>query len=352
MRTLLSLHAQNWKELGAPITQEAGADEFVFLTEKRSFKFPINPPQMNNHGNYIVRLGHVVKWLGEQAEAAGVEVYPGIAAASVLYDDKTGAVVRRRRQCNAASFALTTRLQAGVATHDVGIGRDGKKKDSYEPGMHLRGRLTIFGEGIIAFALFCVFVFAMAGDLRALSLWSGCRGSLTRGLEQRFQLRDPGAHQTYGIGVKELWEVDAKVHEPGKIQHTIGWPLPNDLYGGSFLYHLLDGGKPLVALGFVVSLDYRNPYTNPYRIFQQFKHHPSIAAQLEGGTCLQYGARAISEGGYQSLPRLSFPGGVLIGDTAGTLNTPKIKVCGFFWAAHFAWLHLCSCGARRARTRP
>ncbi len=272
----------DWRDKGAPITQQAGKDVFAFLTEKRSFTFPIGPPQMNNHGNYIVRLGHVVKWLGEQAEAAGVEVYPGIAAARVLYDDK-GAV-------------------AGVATHDVGIGKDGKKRDSFEPGMHLRARVTIFGEG--------------------------CRGHLTRGLEAKFKLRAACEHQTYGIGLKELWEVDPSKHQPGLIQHTVGWPIKADTYGGSFLYHLVDNGQPLVSIGYVVALDYTNPYMNPYRTFQQFKHHPMVASVLEGGTCLQYGARAISEGGYQSIPQLSFPGGLLVGDCAGTLNLPKIKASG------------------------
>lgn len=269
----------DWRDKGAPITQEAKEDAFLYLTKTGSFRFPVNPPQMNNHGNYIVRLGHVVKWLGEQAEQAGVEIYPSIAASHVLYDD-AGAV-------------------CGIRTNDVGIGKDGKKKSGYAPGMDLRARLTIFSEG--------------------------CRGHLTRQLEQKYALRSECSHQTYGIGLKELWEIDPKKHRPGYIQHSIGWPVTSDVYGGSFLYHLEDGGKPLVSIGYVVALDYHNPYLNPYLTFQTFKQHPIVREQLEGGTCLQYGARAISEGGFQSIPRLFFPGGVLIGDTAGTLNVPKIK---------------------------
>lgn len=269
----------NWADLGAPIRQKAGQDDFVYLTEKSSFRFPITPPTMKNHGNYIVRLGHVVRWLGEQAEEAGVEIYPGIGAAEVLYNDK-GAV-------------------CGVRTSEMGRGKDGEKKPSYEMGMDLRARLTIFSEG--------------------------CRGHLTRTLEEKFDLRSDCEHQTYGIGLKELWEIDPKKHRPGFIQHTVGWPVTSDVYGGSWMYHLEDEGKPLVSIGYVVALDYTNPTLNPYLTFQNFKHHPLIADVLEGGECLQYGSRAISEGGFQSIPKLAFPGGVLVGDTAGTLNVPKIK---------------------------
>ncbi|MBX3668818.1 MAG: electron transfer flavoprotein-ubiquinone oxidoreductase [Rhodocyclaceae bacterium] len=265
----------NWKELGAPLDTPAGEDRFLFLTEARAIKLP-TPPSMYNHGNYIVSLGRVCRWLGEQAEALGVEVYPGFAAAVVLYNDD-GSV-------------------RGVATGDMGVGRDGQPTSQYQPGMELLAKQTVFAEG--------------------------CRGSLTKMLFERFDLRKDAGPQTYGIGIKELWEIDPDKHQNGLIVHTVGWPLATDTYGGSFLYHL-EGNK--VAVGFVVGLDYRNPWLSPFEEFQRFKTHPAIRGYFENGRRLAYGARALSEGGIQAVPQLSFPGGVLIGDTAGFLNVAKIK---------------------------
>jgi electron-transferring-flavoprotein dehydrogenase len=265
----------DWQERGAPLNTPAGEDRFLFLTEGGSFKLP-TPPQMANHGNYIVSLGNFCRWLGEQAEALGVEIYPGFAAAEVLYHED-GSV-------------------KGVATGDLGIGKDGQPGHNFQPGMELLAKQTIFAEG--------------------------CRGSLTRELFERFNLRDGADPQTYGIGIKELWEIDPAKHQPGLIVHSVGWPLTNDTYGGSFLYHLEDN---LVAVGFVVGLDYQNPWLSPYEEFQRYKTHPSIRGFFEGGRRISYGARALSEGGFQSLPKLTFPGGLLVGDTAGFLNVPKIK---------------------------
>ncbi len=265
----------DWKDKGAPLVTPATEDHFLFLTETKSYKLP-TPPQMNNHGNYIVSLGNVCRWLGEQAESLGVEVYPGFAAAEVLYHED-GRV-------------------KGVATGDMGVGRDGKPSEGYEPGVELHAKYTIFAEG--------------------------CRGSLTKTLFERFDLRDGVAPQNYGIGIKELWEVDAAKHHPGKIVHTVGWPMDSQTYGGSFLYHLEDNQ---VAVGFVIGLDYKNPHLSPFDEFQRFKTHPSIRPTFEGGRRVSYGARALSEGGYQSIPKLVFPGGALVGDTAGFLNVPKIK---------------------------
>ena len=265
----------DWQERGAPLNTPAGEDRFLFLTEGGSFKLP-TPPQMANHGNYIVSLGNFCRWLGEQAEALGVEIYPGFAAAEVLYHED-GSV-------------------KGVATGDLGIGKDGQPGHNFQPGMELLAKQTIFAEG--------------------------CRGSLTRELFERFNLRDGADPQTYGIGIKELWEIDPAKHQPGLIVHSVGWPLTNDTYGGSFLYHLEDN---LVAVGFVVGLDYQNPWLSPYEEFQRYKTHPSIRGFFEGGRRISYGARALSEGGFQSVPKLTFPGGLLVGDTAGFLNVPKIK---------------------------
>jgi electron-transferring-flavoprotein dehydrogenase len=265
----------DWKDKGAPLNTPAGNDLFLFLTEKKAFKLP-TPPQMHNHGNYVVSLGNVCRWLGEQAEALGVEVYPGFAAAEVLYHDD-GRV-------------------KGVATGDMGVGRDGKPTANYQPGVELHAKYTIFAEG--------------------------CRGSLTKTLFERFNLRDGVQPQAYGIGIKELWEVDPAQHQPGKVVHTVGWPMDSKTYGGSFLYHLEDNQ---VAVGFVIALDYQNPHLSPFDEFQRFKTHPKIRPTFEGGRRIAYGARALSEGGLQSIPRLVFPGGALIGDTAGFLNVPKIK---------------------------
>lgn len=265
----------DWKERGAPLNTPAGKDRFLFLTGSKAFRLP-TPPQMHNKGNYIISLGNVCRWLGEQAEALGVEIYPGFAAAEVLYRED-GSV-------------------RGVATGDMGITKSGEQGPNYQPGMELLARQTIFAEG--------------------------CRGSLTKTLFERFDLRRDCDPQTYAIGIKELWEVDPGRHRPGEIVHSIGWPLDGDTYGGSFLYHLEDNQ---VAVGFVVALDYENPYLSPYQEFQRFKHHPAIRPVFEGGRRVAYGARALNEGGFQSIPKLTFPGGLLVGDTAGFLDVPKIK---------------------------
>jgi electron-transferring-flavoprotein dehydrogenase len=264
-----------WREQGAPLVTPAAEDRFLLLTGTRSLRLP-TPPQMANHGNYIISLGNFCRWLAQQADALGVEIYPGFAAAEVLYD-------------------AAGRVQ-GVATGDMGIGKDGGPTDRYQPGVELTGRETLFAEG--------------------------CRGSLTKTLMQRFRLRDGVDPQTYAIGIKELWEVAPDRHHPGLVIHTVGWPLDSATYGGSFLYHLEDRQ---VAVGFVIGLDYKNPFLNPFEEFQRFKTHPAIRLYFEGGRRIAYGARALSEGGFQSIPRLDFPGGALIGDAAGFINVPKIK---------------------------
>lgn len=233
---------------------------------------------MYNHGNYVVRLGNFVSWLGEQAENLGVELYPGYAAAEVLYNED-GSV-------------------KGIATNDVGIAKDGSPKDTFERGMEFNAKCTIFCEG--------------------------CHGHLAKTLFNEYDLRANSQHQTYGIGLKELWEVDPAVHDPGCVEHTVGWPLDKNTYGGSFLYHL-DEGEPLVTLGFVVGLDYTNPYMSPFQEFQRWKQHPSIKKILKGGKRIGYGARALNEGGLQSIPKLHFPGGCLAGCSPGFMNVAKIK---------------------------
>ena len=265
----------DWRERGAPLNTPAIDDRFLYLTKNRALRLP-TPPPMHNHGNYIISLGNLCRWLASQAEELGVEIYPGFAAAEVLYDE-AGRV-------------------RGVATGDMGIGKDGKPTERYTPGVELIARETLFAEG--------------------------CRGSLTKTLIRRFHLRDGHEPQTYGIGLKELWEVAPERHQPGQVVHTVGWPLDGSTYGGSFLYHLEDRQ---VAVGFVIGLDYHNPFLNPFEEFQRFKTHPSIRPTFEGGRRIAYGARALNEGGFQSIPRLDFPGGALIGDTAGFLNVPKIK---------------------------
>ena len=264
----------DWKERGAPLDTPAGEDRFLFLTETRAFKLP-TPPQMNNHGNYIVSLGNYVRWLGQQAEALGVEIYPGFAAAEYLEED--GRIV-------------------GIATGDMGIGKDGTPTGNYQRGMELRARYTLFAEG--------------------------CRGSLTQRLIERFHLRDGHDPQTYAIGIKELWEVPAENHKPGLIEHSIGWPLDRGTYGGTFLYHF---GANLISYGFVVGLDYRNPWLSPFEEMQRFKTHPEVRKHFAGGRRISYGARALNEGGLQSIPTLIFPGGALIGDCAGFINNAKVK---------------------------
>jgi electron-transferring-flavoprotein dehydrogenase len=264
----------DWKEKGAPLETEAKEDRFLWLTEANSTRLP-TPPQMNNHGNYIVSLGNVVRWLGTQAEELGVEIYPGFAASEVLEEE--GRIV-------------------GIATGDMGIGKDGQPTDNFARGMELRAKYTLFAEG--------------------------CRGSLTGWLMDRFDLRAECDPQTYAIGIKEVWEIPPENHKPGFIEHTIGWPLKSDTYGGSFLYHF---GNNLISFGFVVGLDYSNPYLSPFEEMQRFKTHPDIRKHFEGGRRISYGARALNEGGLQSIPKLTFPGGALIGDSAGFVNVAKIK---------------------------
>lgn len=265
----------DWREKNAPIKTEVTEDQFIYLTENKAIKLP-TPPLMNNHGNYIISLGRFTSWLGEQAEALGIEIYAGFAAAEVLYDD-AGKV-------------------KGVATGETGVLKDGSHGTGYDVGMELHAKTTLVAEG--------------------------CRGSLSRVLIENFQLDKGSAPPTYALGLKEIWEVDPSKHELGKTLHTIGWPLKSDTYGGSFLYHQENNQ---IAIGFAVGLDYSNPYLSPFDEFQRFKTHPKIRPLLEGGKRVSYGARALSEGGLQSLPQLDFPGGLLIGDTAGFLNVAKIK---------------------------
>ena len=269
----------DWKVKGAPLETEVTDDRFLFLTQPSSIRFPnfLMPPLMNNHGNYIVSLGNVCRWLAAQAEELGVEIYPGFAAAEVLYHED-GSV-------------------KGVATGDMGIGNNGQKKDGYTPGMELHAKYTLIGEGV--------------------------RGSLAKTLFAKFNLREGVDPQKFGIGIKELWEVPADKHKKGLVVHTQGWPLnESGTGGGSFMYHF---GDNLVSIGFVVHLNYENPYLSPYDEFQRFKTHPDVRLHLEGGKRLSYGARAINEGGLQSIPKLTFPGGALIGCSAGFVNVPRIK---------------------------
>ncbi|MGE0847175.1 MAG: 4Fe-4S dicluster domain-containing protein [Flavobacteriaceae bacterium] len=268
-----------WRDEGDhPFRTEVTADRFLYLGESGSIRLPnfAMPPLMNNHGNYVVSLGNVCRWLAAKAEALGVEIYPGFAAAEVLYDDD-GAV-------------------RGVATGDMGVGRDGKPKDGYMRGMELHARYTFIAEGV--------------------------RGSLAKMLISQFDLDRDSEPQKFGLGLKELWQVDPSRHRQGLVQHSFGWPLDNSTGGGSFLYHLEDNQ---VAVGFVVHLNYENPYLSPFEEFQRFKTHPDIRDTFEGGKRLAYGARAITEGGWQSVPKLTFPGGALIGCSAGFVNVPRIK---------------------------
>jgi len=268
----------DWKERGAPLNTPVVEDRFVFLGKSRAFRVPgaFLPECFLNDGNYVVSLGNVCRWLGKQAEALGVEIYPGFAASEILYDGK-GAV-------------------RGVATGDMGVGSDGKPTDQYQPGIELLGKYTLFAEG--------------------------CRGHLGRQLMARFRLDAGCDPQAYGLGIKELWEIEAGRHQPGLVIHSAGWPLDAGTYGGSFLYHMEDR---LVAVGFIVGLAYANPYLSPYEEFQRYKTHPYVRRFLEGGKRLAYGARAIAAGGIMSLPRLVFPGGALVGDEAGFLNAARIK---------------------------
>ncbi|TMH35849.1 MAG: electron transfer flavoprotein-ubiquinone oxidoreductase [Betaproteobacteria bacterium] len=267
-----------WQSQGAPLNTLVAQDRFLVLSEQSARRIPnfLMPPLMNNHGCYIVSLGNVCRWLAKQAEALGVEIYPGFAAAEILYTSE--------------------RAVRGVATGDVGVAKDGTHKPDYQPGMELHAKYTLFAEG--------------------------CRGSLSEALIAKFGLRAGVDPQKYGIGLKELWRVAPEKHQPGLVMHTQGWPLDAKTGGGSFMYHFEDH---LVAVGFVVHLSYANPHLSPFDEFQRFKTHPAIRGTFEGGKRLSYGARAISEGGLQSIPKLIFPGGALIGDAAGFLNVPRIK---------------------------
>ena len=254
----------------------ATKDKMRFLTKNSAISIPA-PPQMKNQGNYIISLNQFCKWLGERAEEVGVEVYPGFAASEVLYSEMDGSVM-------------------GVATNDLGISRSGKPKASFERGMEFHARVTLFAEG--------------------------CHGSLTKQIIKKFDLRRDSQSQTYGLGLKEVWEVKPENFRKGEIVHTMGYPLPSSTYGGGWLYQF---GDNLVSLGLVVGLDYPNPWLSPYGEFQKMKHHPIYKSIIQGGKCISYGARALNEGGFQSIPKCAFPGGALIGDTAGFLNVPKIK---------------------------
>ncbi|SFZ73555.1 electron transfer flavoprotein-ubiquinone oxidoreductase [Chitinimonas taiwanensis] len=268
----------DWQERGAPLNVPVTEDKFLVLEADDSYRIPnfLLPPLMNNHGNYIVSLGNVCRWLAQQAEALGVEIYPGFAAAEVLYHDD-GSV-------------------KGVATGDMGVAKDGSHKPEYARGMELHAKYTLIAEGV--------------------------RGSLAKEIQARFDLRDGVDPQKFGIGIKELWKVEPSKHQPGLVMHSQGWPLDAKTGGGSFLYHLDDHQ---VVVGFVVHLNYENPHLSPYDEFQRFKTHPAIRATFEGGKRIAYGARAINEGGLQSIPKLVFPGGALIGCSAGFVNVPRIK---------------------------
>ncbi len=268
----------DWKEKGAPIDQPVTGESFKVFGPSGSIPLPVfaMPPMIKDHGNYIVSMGNVCRWLAGEAEALGVEIYPGMAASRLLYRDD-GSV-------------------RGVVVGEVGIGKDGKKRPDYQPGIELNGKYVLIAEGV--------------------------RGSLAKIIQEKFALCDDSDPQKFGIGLKEIWEIRPEKARPGYVQYTFGWPLTNDVGGGSFLYHYSDS---TIALGFVVHLNYKNPYLYPYAEFQRFKTHPEIAALLEGGKRLAYGSRAITEGGYQSVPKLAFPGGALIGCSAGFVNVPRIK---------------------------
>jgi electron-transferring-flavoprotein dehydrogenase len=274
----LDMLLPDWRNQGSPLTTEVSEDRFYYLWKSGGIRVPniFMPPLMNNHGCYTGSLGSLCRWLGEQAESLGVEIYPGISVTEAIVGDN-GAI-------------------EGVITGDMGVARDGSHKDNYTPGIALRGKYTLLAEG--------------------------ARGSLTKQLIRKFGLDAKSGPQKYGIGLKELWEIPAAKHKPGFVQHTMGWPLEDKTGGGSFLYHF---GENLVSVGFVVHLDYADPYINPFKEFQRAKTHPLIAAQLEGGKRISYGARALTEGGWQAIPELAFPGGALIGCAAGFMNVPRIK---------------------------
>ena len=264
----------DWQSKQAPLYTPVTEDQFLFFTQKKSWRLP-TPQQMHNQGNYIISLGQFCRWLSSQAENLGVNIFPGFAATEVIYDGDQ---------------------VIGIITGDKGLDKFNKPKENYQPGIELRAKQTLFAEG--------------------------CRGSLTQTLLKRYQLCKTADPQTYGLGIKELWEIPESLHRPGLVTHSIGWPLDNHTYGGSFVYHF---GKNLLSLGFVVGLDYQNPYLNPYEEFQRFKKHPSLYPLLEKGRRIAYGARSLVEGGLQSIPKLTVPGASMIGDAAGFLNVPKMK---------------------------
>ncbi|VDO98685.1 unnamed protein product [Soboliphyme baturini] len=270
----------NWKDLNTPVFQKVTKERVSILTKRGRIPVPNMPGSpLENRGNYIVRLGNFVHWLSQQAEELGVEVYPGFGASEVLFD-ADGSV-------------------KGIATNDVGVAKDGFPKDTFQRGMELHASVTVFAEG--------------------------CRGSLGKQLKMAFNLEKDCHPMVYGIGLKELWEISPSHHIPGYVEHTLGWPLHYQQYGGSFLYDMEDAGRPLCSIGMIISLDYENTYLNPYEEFQRFKTHPWIRKHLEGGTRIGYGARAVNEGGFQCLPKLVFPGGCLVGCDAGFLNAATIK---------------------------
>jgi electron-transferring-flavoprotein dehydrogenase len=273
-RTLNEL-LPDWQNQNAPIETKVSEDHFVLLTQKHAFNLP-TPPQMRNEGNFVVSLGLLCKWLAQIAQDLGVEIYPGFAATQFLLNEQNTVI--------------------GINIGDKGLDKNRQPKPNFLPGINLLGKQTLFAEG--------------------------CRGSLSQQLIAHFSLSKNAQPQTYGIGLKEIWEIDPSQHRPGKVVHTVGWPLDQKTYGGSFIYHW---GKNLLSIGFVVGLDYQNPFLDPYQEFQRFKHHPMLAPVLANGRCINYGARALNEGGYQSIPHLTFAGGMLIGDSAGFLNVPKIK---------------------------
>jgi electron-transferring-flavoprotein dehydrogenase len=268
----------NWKELNAPVKVKVSREKFLFLSKTKSLSWPtwLLPSVQQNHKNYIISLANLCRWLAEQAEALGVEIFPGFPASEILYNDD-GSV-------------------KGVATQDMGIDKEGNKKDSFEPGMELNGKVTVFAEG--------------------------CRGHLGKELIKKFNLDEGKNFQQYGIGFKEIWNVSGDNHDEGMVMHTAGWPLDNNTYGGSFMYH---AENKQIFLGYVIGLDYKNPHLSPFDEFQRFKTHPAIKKTIEGGKRISFGARALIEGGIQSLPKMSMPGALLIGCDAGTLNMPKIK---------------------------
>ena len=265
----------DWRTQGAPILTKAQQDNFWLLTENASITLP-TPPQMSNRNNYIISLSQLCRWLAMQAEALGIQIFPGFAATKVLYDQQNRVI--------------------GIETGDMGVSKTGDKKANYQPGINILAKYTVYAEG--------------------------ARGSLTKTVIEKFNLQQNSDPQTYALGIKELWEIPKEQHKPGTVIHTVGWPLDHNTYGGSFIYHL---DQNIISIGLVVGLDYKNPYLSPYDEMQRFKQHPKIKTILENGRCIEYGARVINEGGLQSIPKLYFPGGVLVGCAAGFVNVPKIK---------------------------